>query len=207
MNDAGAPGGSTPRWSTIAALGTSQTLAWASTYYLPAVLAAPMARELGVSVQLVFAAFSAALVISALLGPYAGRLLELGVLRHFHPFLSARLAAVMHPIGAAVFALAGAPGAAAFALLHGAGNGILTIANGTLPLVLFGPHGYGQRQSRLTRASRLAQAMAPWLFGLCLDRWGVGALWISASLGLASLAALLALPKHAAHVRRTEFDD
>ena len=76
MKDAEDPGESTPRWSTIAALGTSQTLAWASTYYLPAVLAGPMARELGVSVQLVFAAFSAALVISALLGPYAGRAID-----------------------------------------------------------------------------------------------------------------------------------
>ena len=28
---------------------------------------------------------------------------------------------------------------------HGAGNGILTIAKGTLPLVLFGPQGYGAR--------------------------------------------------------------
>ena len=26
-----------------------------------------------------------------------------------------------------------------FAILHGAGNGILTIAKGTLPLALFGP--------------------------------------------------------------------
>ncbi|NUZ08901.1 MFS transporter [Piscinibacter koreensis] len=382
---------SAPRWSTIAALGTSQTLAWASTYYLPAVLAGPMAHELGVSVQLVFAAFSAALVLSAVLGPsagrsidrfggrpvlvvtslvfalglgllamasgpvslfagwavlgvgmgsglyeaafatlvrlhgqrsrgaisgvtlfagfastigwplsavleahfgwrgaclgwaglhlligmplnwslpkaahagtaedsasvpdeaatasprrasillafvfaatwftstamaahlprllqaggaslamavavgaligpaqVAGRLIEIGVLRRFHPFLSARLASVMHPIGAAVLALTGAPGAAAFALLHGMGNGILTIANGTLPLVLFGARGYGQRQSRLTMASRLAQAMSPWLFGLCLDRWGVGALWITAFLGLASFAALMALPQ------------
>ena len=76
MNDATSVGGSTPRWSTITALGISQTLAWASTYYLPAVLAAPMAREFGVSVQLIFAAFSAALVIFALLGPYAGRSID-----------------------------------------------------------------------------------------------------------------------------------
>lgn len=47
----------------------------------------------------------------------------------------------MHPIGAGVFALIGAQGTAAFALLQSAGNGILTIANGTLPLVLFVPHG------------------------------------------------------------------
>ena len=33
----------------ILALGTTQTLAWASSYYLPALLADPMAHELGIS--------------------------------------------------------------------------------------------------------------------------------------------------------------
>ena len=44
------------RW-TVARLGTAQTLAWASSYYLPAMLAAPMARDLGVTTPTVFAAF------------------------------------------------------------------------------------------------------------------------------------------------------
>ena len=35
--------------ATVVALGSAQTLAWASSYYLPAVLAAPMARDLGVA--------------------------------------------------------------------------------------------------------------------------------------------------------------
>lgn len=61
---------------TVAALGTAQTLAWASSYYLPAMLAAPMARGLSVSTSMVFAAFSMALVVSALLGPYAGRSID-----------------------------------------------------------------------------------------------------------------------------------
>ncbi|MFC6979719.1 MFS transporter [Microbulbifer taiwanensis] len=60
----------------ILSLGLSQTLAWGSTYYLPAVLAAPMARDLGLSDSSIFAAFSAALVISALMGPAVGRSIE-----------------------------------------------------------------------------------------------------------------------------------
>ena len=60
----------------VAALGAAQTLAWGSTYYLPAVLAAPMAREFGVSPAWIFGAFSAALVVSALLGPAAGRAID-----------------------------------------------------------------------------------------------------------------------------------
>jgi MFS family permease len=61
---------------TVVALGTAQTLSWASSYYLPAVLVGPMARDLGVSQPTIFAAFSAALLVSALLGPQAGRAID-----------------------------------------------------------------------------------------------------------------------------------
>ena len=40
----------------------------------------------------------------------------------------------------------GAPVAAVFAVLHGLGDGIMTIAKGTLPLAFFGASGYGARQ-------------------------------------------------------------
>ena len=146
------------------------------------------------------ATLATAVGVAALVGPaqVAGRLLEFGVLRRIHPMLSARLAALMHPVGAVSLVLAGAPAAAVFAVLHGAGNGILTIAKGTLPLVLFGPQGYGHRQGLLMVPARFAQACAPWLFGIALERWGAGAMWLSAALGLGALAALLALPKPAA---------
>lgn len=65
-----------PRARVVAALGTAQTLAWASSYYLPAVLATPIAKDLGVSAPTVFAAFSSALVISATVGPFAGRSID-----------------------------------------------------------------------------------------------------------------------------------
>ena len=53
----------------VLSLGTTQTLAWASSYYLPAILADPIARDLGISSNWFFAAFSGSLVISGLLGP------------------------------------------------------------------------------------------------------------------------------------------
>lgn len=61
---------------TVVKLGLAQTLAWASSYYLPAILAVPIARDLGMSVSTVFAAVSLALVVSAFLGPVAGRRID-----------------------------------------------------------------------------------------------------------------------------------
>src|SRR6201996_3691905 len=60
----------------IVGLGTTQMLAWASSYYLPAILADPIARDLGVSSNWIFGAFSASLVISALFGPAIGRTID-----------------------------------------------------------------------------------------------------------------------------------
>ena len=69
-------GGERRRLGIVAALGSSQTLAWASSYYLVAILADPMARDLGISVTHVFAAFSTALLIGAVIGPRVGRTID-----------------------------------------------------------------------------------------------------------------------------------
>ena len=63
------------RW-TVARPGTAQTVAWASSYYPPAMLAAPRARDLGVAAPTVFAAFSLALIVSAVLGPLPGHAID-----------------------------------------------------------------------------------------------------------------------------------
>jgi MFS family permease len=62
--------------TVVAALGTSQTLAWASSYYLPAILADPIAAGIGVSRAFVFAAFSMSLLIAALIGPVVGSVID-----------------------------------------------------------------------------------------------------------------------------------
>src|SRR4051812_48408856 len=64
------------RTVTVAALGTAQTLAWASSYYIPAILAVPMARDLGLPTAWVFGSFSAALLLTAVLGPAVGRVID-----------------------------------------------------------------------------------------------------------------------------------
>lgn len=83
---------------------------------------------------------AAAVAANALIGPaqVAARLAEFGLLRRLHPLVSARVAMTLHPIGAALLGVFGIP-PAGFVVLHGAGNGLMTIASGTLPLALFGP--------------------------------------------------------------------
>ena len=70
------------------------------------------------------------------------------------------------------------------------GNGILTIARGSVPLALYGPVNYGYRLGFLGPPSRVAQAAAPLLFGMLIDEFGAGTFVVSAALGLAALAAL-----------------
>jgi hypothetical protein len=126
------------RLFTIAVLGSTQTLAWASSYYLPAVLADDIARDTGVSTTWLFAVFSVSLV-------------------------------------------------------HGSGNGILTIARGTVPLALFGPENYGYRLGLIGLPSRFLSALAPLCFAVLLEQMSAQILIVSAGLSLAALAALCAL--------------
>lgn len=138
---------------------------------------------------------AAAVFAASLVGPaqVAARLVEFSLLRRASAFVSARLATGLHPIAALLLAIIGPAVAIPFVLLHGAGNGMLTIARGTLPLALFGAAGYGLRTGILAAPARILQGAAPLLFGLVLDRGGpLLALLFSGTLtGLAFLALLL----------------
>lgn len=169
---------------------------FAVTWFISTAMAAHLPRLL----QAQGVPLATALLLAGLVGPaqVAGRLMEYGFLRQVDSVTSARVAGALHSLGAVAFLALGVPAGAAFTLLHGAGNGVLTIAKGTLPLVLFGTRDYGFRQGLLMVPARFAQALSPYVFGLALDRWGGGALWFSAALGALGFTALMALPGAAA---------
>ncbi len=148
--------------------------------HLPALL-----QDMGV-------AFGLAFTIAALVGPAQtlGRLIDYLFMRHWHPLIATRLAALCHPIAAALLMMFAAPMAFLFVLLHGLGNGILIIARGHLPLVIFGTHGYGLRQGWLMLPAKLTQAAAPFAFGLALSEWGANVLWMTLGIGLSVLLSL-----------------
>ena len=137
----------------------------------------------------------AAVAAGALLGPaqVGARILEFGFLRNVDPMVSAKIAAAAHPVAVAVLLAGGAPMAAAFVLIHGAGNGMLTIVRGTLPLAMFGPVGYGHRQGLITAPARASQAFAPYFFGLLVDAYGTQSLLLTAGFGVAAVVALFVL--------------
>lgn len=138
---------------------------------------------------------SAAIAASALVGPaqVAARLVEFGLIRHVPAVASAWAAMSLHPVGALMLLAIGAPAAAIFAFLHGAGNGLLTIARGTLPLAIFGPAGYGRRQGIIGAPARFSQALAPLVFGLAIQQSPYMAIAVSSACMFIALMALFAL--------------
>ena len=137
-----------------------------------------------------------AVAAGALIGPsqVGARLFEAGLMKRFHPMVSARLSVALHPLGAVVLGAFGAAAASGvFTVLHGAGSGILTIARGTVPLAMFGPENYGYRLGLLGAPSRIMMAAAPLLFGLLIDRYGAGALFFSSGLSIAAFLGLCCL--------------
>lgn len=137
-----------------------------------------------------------AIAAGALIGPaqVLARILEIGFLSRYHPIVSARLAFAMHPLGALIVAFTGGGAAASvFAIFHGAGNGVITIARGMLPLAIFGPKNYAYRLGLLGAPARMAQASAPLIFGFLIEWMGSGVLIVSSALSLMALGALFLL--------------
>src|SRR5690606_23835457 len=63
----------TKRWPVISALGIVQIFAWGSSYYLMAVLAAPIVADTGWPLPWVVGAISAALACAGMVSPQVGR--------------------------------------------------------------------------------------------------------------------------------------
>jgi len=130
--------------------------------------------------------------IGALFGPaqVASRLCEFAFGGGAHPLHVARAAFGLIVAAFAMLALAGiaAPTAAAFAIMFGVSNGLVTIARGTVPLTLFGPAGYGRLIGRIAGPWLVMQSAAPLVLAVVAERISDAAV-----LGLACAFALVAL--------------
>lgn len=106
-----------------------------------------------------------AVTIGALFGPsqVAARLGDFVFAGRTTPLWIARVAVSVVTAAFAMLALSGISTsvAMAFAIMFGAANGVITIARGALPLMLFGPEGYGRVIGRIARPALIFQALAP----------------------------------------------
>jgi cyanate permease len=116
------------------------------------------------------------------------RFLEFTVFRRFAPLMATRVATLMHPLGGAFVMAFGVAAAPALALGQGAGNGMLTVAKGVLPLSLYGPRNYAYRSALLSRPAQFAQIGGPALYGLAIDRSPQLALGLSSAICLVMFA-------------------
>lgn len=140
-------------------------------------------------------AATAAVAAGALIGPaqVAARLGEHVLMRNVHPLTSARVAALLFPAGAVAALVFGSGMAPLLAILYGCGNGLYTIARGTLPLTLFGADGYGARLGLISMPSRFVGAVTPWLIAGLATASPRNALELLMAVGLVGFAALIAL--------------
>jgi MFS family permease len=136
--------------------------------------------------------------IGALFGPsqVTARLLEFTFARNVHPLNVARFAVSLVLAAFALLFVLGvsAPVAAAFAIMFGMTNGLITIARGTVPLYLFGASGYGLLVGRLATPWLLMQSAAPLVFAFVAERGSdMAALALVAALAAAALICLAAI--------------
>ena len=139
-----------------------------------------------------------AVAIGALFGPaqVAARIGELVLARRIHPLNVARFAVGMLLAAFALLALLGlsVATAAAFAVMFGMANGLITIARGAVPLALFGAAGYGHLMGRIAGPCLVMQAIAPLVLAFVAERTSDPAvLAVVAAFALISFIGLAAM--------------
>lgn len=137
---------------------------------------------------------TAAVVVGALFGPaqVLSRLINMVFGTRLSPPMLAVISAALMVGGIVVLGITGnsLPGAVAFAICLGLGSGINSIAQGSLPLYLFGSEGYGAVTGKMAAARLAAGAAAPFAFAAAMGQVGIEmSLFATAALGAIGIAA------------------
>lgn len=138
---------------------------------------------------------AAAVALGALVGPsqVGARAIEMALGRWYHPVWTMIAAMGLMTAGLALLA-ADLPIPALALLFYGAGIGIKSIARGTVPLAVFGPESYATVIGRLALPSLLAQALAPFVAAIVIERAGASAtVWMLAAFSAVTLVLAVAL--------------
>ncbi|MEO9189505.1 MAG: MFS transporter [Acetobacteraceae bacterium] len=141
-----------------------------------------------------------AVALGTLLGPcqVGARVLDLLAGRFVHPMWEMLASTLIVAVGLRLV-FAGGEAIIVGIVLYGGGIGLRSIVRGTLPLALFGAEGYASLIGRLAFPMLLAQAAAPSLGAVIIDRLGahalVDALFWAAIVNIALALMLLPLAR------------
>jgi hypothetical protein len=138
---------------------------------------------------------AAAVALGALIGPaqVGARLTELAFGRLYHPIWTMIASTTLVATGLTLMQGQFQMVAAAL-VIYGGGVGLGSIAQGTVPLRLFGPHGYASLMGRLAMPSLLAQALSPSIASFLLVNGDANlALTIVTGMALANVVLVLVL--------------
>ncbi len=138
---------------------------------------------------------SAAVGLGAIVGPsqVGARLVEMLVGRHYHPIWTMTFSAVLVAAGTALL-FAGFPVYSAAIVLYGAGNGLGSVARGTLALALFGSPRYSVLMGRLALPILMSMALSPVLAAIAFQAGGANlTLGLITFLGAANVLLVILL--------------
>lgn len=170
------------------------TLLFAILVITSAALASALAAHMIPLLAALGLVLSTAVTIATLrgIGQSIARAIEFFSARRLAPLDLALVAAALLPASLALAPFAGLSSIAAalFSFGGGAGNGLMTIARGTVPLVLFDPLVYGTITGRIAAPAFWVSALSPFVVALALDHGG--AMFALALLSIPALAAFAA---------------
>jgi predicted MFS family arabinose efflux permease len=138
---------------------------------------------------------SAAVALGAIVGPaqVGARIVEMLAGRHYHPIWTMISSTVLVAVGIGLL-FVDFPIYSIAIVLYGAGNGIGSVARGTLPLAIFGSTRYPTLMGRLAFPILISMALSPFLGAIAFQAGGANLVFgILASLGAGNvfLVALL----------------
>jgi hypothetical protein len=129
---------------------------------------------------------SVAVGLGALVGPsqVGARVVEMLAGRHYRPIWTMVASTILVTAGISML-LFDFPDYAVAIALYGAGNGIGSIARGTLPLALFGPSRYPALMGRLAQPILVSMAMSPFVGAIAFQHGGPNLLlWLLMFIGI-----------------------
>jgi Major Facilitator Superfamily len=132
---------------------------------------------------------SAAVALGALVGPsqVGARVIEMLAGRHYHPIWTMISSALLVAVGTALL-FADFPTYSIAIVLYGAGNGLGSVARGTLALALFGSSRYPVLMGRLALPVLMSMALSPFLAAIAFQARGANlTLGLIAVLGAANV--------------------